>query len=38
MFDIASQNLTRLQGEIYRVCYLSQAGGESYLPGGPNRG
>ena len=32
VFDIASQNLTRLQGEIYRVCYLSQAGGE--LPSG----
>lgn len=28
VFDIASQNLTRLQGEIYRVCYLNQAGGE----------
>ena len=32
VFDIAGQNLTRLQGEIYRVCYLSQAGGE--LPSG----
>ncbi len=28
VFEIASQNLTRLQGEIYRVCYLNQAGGE----------
>ena len=30
--QIASENLTRLQREIYRVCYLSQAGGE--LAGG----
>jgi hypothetical protein len=28
VFDIAGQNLTRLQGEIYRVCYLNQAGGD----------
>ena len=27
VFKIASDNLERLQGEIYRVCYLSQAGG-----------
>jgi hypothetical protein len=30
--QIAAENLTRLQREIYRVCYLSQAGGE--LAGG----
>lgn len=28
VFQIASENLRRLQQEIYRVCYLSQAGGE----------
>lgn len=28
VFQIASDNLRRLQQEIYRVCYLSQAGGE----------
>ncbi len=28
VFQIASDNLSRLQQEIYRVCYLSQAGGE----------
>ncbi len=28
VFQIASDNLGRLQQEIYRVCYLSQAGGE----------
>jgi hypothetical protein len=28
VFQIASENLGRLQQEIYRVCYLSQAGGE----------
>lgn len=28
VFQIASDNLLRLQQEIYRVCYLSQAGGE----------
>lgn len=28
VFQIAAENLTRLQGEIYRVCYLSQAGGD----------
>src|SRR5260370_15627049 len=33
--QIASDNLTRLQREIYRVCYLSQAGGE--LAGGAGR-
>jgi hypothetical protein len=27
VFLIAQQNLTRLQEEIYRVCYLAQAGG-----------
>jgi hypothetical protein len=28
VFQIAADNLGRLQEEIYRVCYLSQAGGE----------
>jgi hypothetical protein len=28
VFQIAAENLSRLQQEIYRVCYLSQAGGE----------
>lgn len=28
VFQIAADNLVRLQEEIYRVCYLSQAGGE----------
>ncbi len=28
VFQIAADNLTRLQQEIYRVCYLTQAGGE----------
>lgn len=28
VFVIAADNLTRLQGEIYRVCYLTQAGGD----------
>jgi len=28
VFQIATDNLSRLQQEIYRVCYLSQAGGE----------
>ena len=28
VFQIATENLTRLQQEIYRVCYLSQAGGD----------
>ena len=28
VFQIATDNLARLQQEIYRVCYLSQAGGE----------
>jgi hypothetical protein len=27
VFSIAQENLTRLQEEIYRVCYLAQAGG-----------
>ena len=27
VFQIAQENLTRLQEEIYRVCYLAQAGG-----------
>jgi hypothetical protein len=27
VFQIAAQNLTQLQEEIYRVCYLAQAGG-----------
>lgn len=27
VFQIAADNLTRLQEEIYRVCYLAQAGG-----------
>ncbi len=27
VFEIAAQNLTRLQEEIYRVCYLMQLGG-----------
>src|SRR5208283_4868893 len=27
VFQIAADNLTRLQQEIYRVCYTSQAGG-----------
>ena len=27
VFQIAADNLTRLQEEIYRVCYLNQAGG-----------
>ena len=27
VYEIASQNLTRLQEEIYRVCYLMQLGG-----------
>jgi hypothetical protein len=28
VYQIAAENLARLQQEIYRVCYLSQAGGE----------
>lgn len=28
VYQIAADNLSRLQQEIYRVCYLSQAGGE----------
>ena len=28
VFQIASDNLTRLQEEIYRVCYLTQMGGQ----------
>ncbi len=28
VFQIAADNLTRLQQEIYRVCYTSQAGGD----------
>ena len=28
VFQIATDNLARMQQEIYRVCYLSQAGGE----------
>jgi hypothetical protein len=28
VFQIAADNLTRLKGEIYRVCYLSQLGGD----------
>ncbi len=28
VFQIATDNLTRLQEEIYRVCYLTQMGGE----------
>ena len=32
VFTIAGDNLTRLQEEIYRVCYVSQAGG--HLSGG----
>lgn len=32
VFTIAGDNLTRLQEEIYRVCYLTQAGGQ--LSGG----
>ena len=27
VYQIAADNLTRLQEEIYRVCYLAQAGG-----------
>src|SRR5262245_63040787 len=27
VFEIAAQNLNRLQEEIYRVCHLAQAGG-----------
>ncbi|HLJ47567.1 MAG TPA: hypothetical protein VKU01_16240 [Bryobacteraceae bacterium] len=28
VFQVAADNLTRLQQEIYRVCYMTQAGGE----------
>jgi hypothetical protein len=31
VYEIATQNLIRLQGEIYRVCYLPQMGGSSDL-------
>jgi len=34
VFSIAQDNLTRLQEEIYRVCYLAQAGGALDARGG----
>ncbi|HVO97425.1 MAG TPA: hypothetical protein VMT15_05130 [Bryobacteraceae bacterium] len=37
VFQIAQDNLTRLQEEIYRVCYLAQAGG-SLTAGGMQSG
>jgi hypothetical protein len=37
VFQIAQDNLTRLQEEIYRVCYLAQAGG-SLSAGGERSG
>lgn len=37
VFQIAQDNLTRLQEEIYRVCYLAQAGG-SLNAGGQQSG
>jgi hypothetical protein len=37
VFSIAQDNLTRLQEEIYRVCYLAQAGG-SLSAGGVQSG
>lgn len=37
VFQIAQDNLTRLQEEIYRVCYLAQAGG-SLSAGGVQSG
>lgn len=37
VFQIAQDNLTRLQEEIYRVCYLAQAGG-SLTAGGVQSG
>ncbi len=37
VFQIAQDNLTRLQEEIYRVCYLAQAGG-SLSAGGAQSG
>ena len=37
VYQIAADNLTQLQEEIYRVCYLPQAGG-SLDKGGRNRG
>jgi hypothetical protein len=37
VFQIAQDNLTRLQEEIYRVCYLAQAGG-SLSAGGSQSG
>jgi hypothetical protein len=37
VFQIAQDNLTRLQEEIYRVCYLAQAGG-SLTGGGQKSG
>lgn len=37
VFQIAQDNLTRLQEEIYRVCYLAQAGG-SLSAGGTQSG
>jgi hypothetical protein len=37
VFSIAQDNLTRLQEEIYRVCYLAQAGG-SLSAGGAQSG
>jgi hypothetical protein len=37
VFQIAQDNLTRLQEEIYRVCYLAQAGG-SLSAGGMQSG
>jgi hypothetical protein len=33
VYQIAADNLTRLQEEIYRVCYLTQAGGPLDLAG-----
>jgi hypothetical protein len=37
VFQIAQDNLVHLQGEIYRVCYLAQAGG-SLTGGAPQSG
>ena len=34
VYQIAADNLTRLQEEIYRVCYLAQAGGSLDRAGG----
>ena len=38
VYQIAEDNLTRLQEEIYRVCYLAQAGGSLDRGRGGNRG